>query len=86
MKHLTKQEAYGRMMLALANLIEENYQCELIWSPSVGQCALSIYLKGDEKNPEFQILADPDFKSGKRNLNEFYSCITYTWDSENTAL
>ena len=86
MKHLTKQEAIGRMMLAQASLIAENFQCELIWSPSVKQCALSIYLRGDDKQPGLQILTHPDFHSSKRYLNELYSCISYTWDSETAAL
>ena len=86
MKHLTKQEAIGRMMLAQASLIEENFQCELIWSPSVGQCVLSIYLIRDDENPQLHILTHPDFQSNKRNLNKYCSCISYTWDTETTTL
>ena len=82
MKHLTKQEAIGRMMLAQANLIEENFQSELTWYPSVKQYALSIYLGNDEDSPQLPILKHPDFNSSKRYLNEYCSCISYTWDSE----
>lgn len=82
MKHLTKQEAIGRMMLAYATLIEQNFQCELLWYPSVKQSALSIYLGNDEEEPQLQILTHPDFNSSKRILNEYDCCISYTWDCE----
>lgn len=85
MKHLTKQEAIGRMMLAQATLIEQNFQCELLWYPSVKQIALSIYLDNDDENPQLEILSHPDFDSSKRNLNEYCSCISYTWNSETAA-
>ncbi len=82
MKHLSKQEAIGRMMLAQANLITENYQCELNWYPSMEQCVLNIYAKKAGEEPHLPILTHPDYKSVKRDLNENCYCISYTWDSE----
>lgn len=86
MKHLTKQEAIGRMMLAQATLIEENYQCELEWYPSVKQCKLTVYQQRGEEHPQLDILKHPDFKSYERNLNELCCCISYTHDSETTPV
>ena len=70
MKHLTKQEAIGRMMLAYATLIEENFQCELMWYRSFEQCVLKIYAKKSGEDPHLPFLTHSDFKSVKRNLKQ----------------
>lgn len=61
MKHLTKQEAIGRMMLAQASLIEENFQCELMWNRSFKQCVLKNYAKKSGADPHLPFWTHSDF-------------------------
>lgn len=86
MKHLTRQEAIGRMMLAQANLINLKFRSELLWTPSWARYVLIIYLHKDDERPQLPILMHPDFKSIVVNLDEANYCVKYTWDSETAAL
>lgn len=86
MKHLTKHEAIGRMMLAQTNLIDVNFHSELLWTPSWGQYVLIIYLHKGDECPQLPILMHPDFQSIVANLDEDNYYVKYTWNSETAEL
>ncbi len=82
MKHLTKQEAIGRMMLAQASLIEQQFHVSLIWYRSIEQLELTIFIYDGQERPELPILQHTDYYSREMKSEEGCLCIEYTWDSE----
>ena len=86
MKHLTKHGAIGRMMLAYATLIEENFHVRLVWYRSFEQLELTVFIYDGQKRPQLPILQHTDFYSKEMKIEEGCNCIVYTWDSETAAL
>ena len=86
MKHLTKQEAIGRMMVAQASLIEQQFHVRLSWYRSIEQLELNIFIYDGQERPELPILQHTDFYSREMRSEEGVVCIVYTWDSETAAL
>ena len=86
MKHLTKQEAIGRMMLAQASLIEQQFHVRLIWYRSIEQLELDIFIYDGQERPQLPILQHTDFSTKEIKIEEGGVCIEYTWDSETAAL
>ena len=85
MKHLTKQEAIGRMMLAYTTLIEEKFHCELVWFRSIEQLELYIKIYECDERPQLPILQHPDFESKETEVDDDCYCIQYLWSSETEA-
>lgn len=86
MKHLTKQEAIGRMMLAYATLIEEKFLVSLVWYRSFEQLELTIFIYDGQERPQLPILQHTDFYSKEMKSEEGCGSIEYTWDSKTAAL
>lgn len=85
MKHLTKQEAIGRMMLAQAGLIEINVSCNLNWYHSTGVLMLTCYPSYGAELPQLSILGHPDFESFKEDFTGANFCMKYIWHSKTEA-